>query len=54
MISALIRGGSYSIKYDDTAENIFHAEGITKYCTLLKECQENTTKTMFSACVLFL
>lgn len=26
MIPILIRGGSYSIKYDDTAKNIFHTE----------------------------
>lgn len=26
MISILIKGGIYSIKYDDTAENIFHTE----------------------------
>lgn len=26
MIPVLIKGGIYSIKYDDTAENIFHTE----------------------------
>ena len=53
MISALIRCGSNSIKYDDTAENIFHTEGMRKYCTMIKECHANKAKTMFFACVLF-
>lgn len=53
MISALVSCGSYSIKYDDTAENIFHTEEIKKYCTMIKECHANRAKPIFSAWILF-
>lgn len=53
LLSVLIRCGSYSIKYDDTSENIFYTVAIRKRCTRTKECRTNRAKTMFFACILF-